>query len=90
MCGPVTETLDAARIKLGEKIEFIHIEPWNLGAASEQGQLVPAPVTIEWRLPTEPWTFVVDANGRVLKRFEGLVAVDEIVAAVEPLLQPDA
>jgi len=86
MCGPVTETLDAARIKLGEKIEFIHIEPWNLGAASEQGQLVPAPVTIEWRLPTEPWTFVVDANGRVLKRFEGLVTVDEIIAAVKPLL----
>jgi len=86
MCGPVIETLDAARIKLGEKIEFIHIEPWDLDATSEQGQPVPAPVTIEWRLPSEPWTFVVDANGRVLKRFEGLVTVDEIIAAVKPLL----
>ena len=86
MCGPVTETLEAARIELGEAIEFIHIEPWDLPAAREQGQLVPAPVTLEWRLPTEPWTFVVGADGRVVKRFEGLVTVDEVVAAVEPLL----
>ena len=86
MCGPVTETLDDARQQLGSTVEFIHIEPWDLRAAREQGQLVPAPVVAEWRLPTEPWTFVVGADGRVAKRFEGLVTVDEVLAAVEPLL----
>lgn len=86
MCGPVTETLDAARVQLGGAVEFIHIEPWDLTAAREQGELAPAPVLTEWRLPTEPWTFVVGADGRVAKRFEGLVTVDEVVAAVEPLL----
>lgn len=86
MCGPVTETLDAARVELGEAVEFIHIEPWGLRLARDQGQLVPAPAILEWGLPTEPWTFVIGADGRVAKRFEGLVTVDEVVAAVKPLL----
>ena len=86
MCGPVIETVDAARVQLARAIEFIHIEPWDLTAAREQGQLVPAPIVAEWSLPTEPWTYVIGADGRVVKRFEGLVSVDEIVAAVEPLL----
>ncbi len=40
----------------------------------------------EWGLPTEPWTFGVGSDGRVVKRFEGLVAVDEVVAALAQLL----
>ena len=36
----------------------------------------------EWLLPTEPWTFVVDADGRVAMRFEGLVTVEEVLAAL--------
>lgn len=86
MCGPVTETVDSARTELGGAIEFIHIEPWDLTAAREQGQLVPGPIIAEWGLPSEPWTFVIGSDGRVAKRFEGLVSVAEIVAAVEPLL----
>ena len=54
--------------------------------ARAEGRLVPAPVMDEWRLPTEPWTFVVGADGRVTKRFEGLVTGDEVAAALEPLL----
>jgi hypothetical protein len=86
MCGPVTDTLDAARTEVGGAVEFIHIEPWDLQAAREQGTLMEAPVMGEWGLPTEPWTFVVGSDGRVVKRFEGLVAVDEVVAALAQLL----
>lgn len=85
MCGPVIETVDAARVQLARTIEFIHIEPWDLTAAREQGQLVPRSIVAEWSLPSEPWTYVIGADGRVVKRFEGLVSVDEIVAAVELL-----
>ena len=28
-----------------------------------------------WRLPTEPWTFVIGADGKVVERFEGAVSV---------------
>ena len=82
LCGPVTDTLAAARAQLGGAIEFIHIEPWDLNAARNEGRLVPAPAMLEWRLPTEPWTFVVDADGRIAARYEGLVAAEEVLAAL--------
>ena len=86
MCGPVTDTLEQAHDQLGGAVEFIHIEPWDLNAAREEGRLVRSPLMDEWRLPTEPWTFVIGSDGRVIKRFEGLVTVEETLAALEPLL----
>jgi hypothetical protein len=86
MCGPVVEVMDGAREALGGEVEFIHIEPWDLTAAREQGQLSPSPEALEWHLPTEPWVFVVDSDGRVAVRIEGLATQDEIVAAVHKLL----
>ncbi len=86
LCGPVTDTLDAARAELGGAVEFIHLEPWDLNAARNEGRLVPAPVMLEWRLPTEPWTFVVGADGRIAARYEGLVAAEEVLSALRQAL----
>ena len=86
MGGPVTDTIAAVHDRFRGRADFIHIEPWDLEAARNEGRLIPSPVMDEWRLPTEPWTFVVGADGRVVKRFEGLVTGDEVAAALEPLL----
>jgi hypothetical protein len=86
MCGPVLEVVDGAREALGEEIEFIHIEPWGLAAAREEGQLTQSAAALEWHLATEPWVFVVDSDGRVAARIEGLATQDEIVAAVGAVL----
>jgi hypothetical protein len=86
MCGPIVEVMDDARAALGGAVEFIHIEPWDLSLARDQGQLSPSPEALEWHLPTEPWVFVVDRDGRVAMRFEGLATEGEVVAAVEKLL----
>jgi hypothetical protein len=83
MCGPVADTMASAHESLGGAIEFIHIEPWDLVVAREEGVLAAAPVMAEWGLVTEPWTFVVGADGRVTRRFEGLVAEDEILNALQ-------
>ena len=40
----------------------------------------------EWKLPTEPWTFLVAANGKIADRFEGTVSVDELETAVREKL----
>jgi len=40
----------------------------------------------EWKLPTEPWTFLVGADGRIVERFEGTVSVAELEAAVRERL----
>jgi glutathione peroxidase-family protein len=36
----------------------------------------------EWGLRTEPWTFAVGRDGRVVKRFEGAVSVHELERVV--------
>ena len=40
----------------------------------------------EWKLQTEPWTFLVGADGRIAERFEGAVSVRELEEAIEALL----
>jgi peroxiredoxin len=42
----------------------------------------------EWGLTTEPWTFVVGRDGRIAERFEGVVSVRELEAAVEAVAAP--
>lgn len=37
----------------------------------------------EWGLPSEPYTFLVGADGRIKERFEGTLSVRELATAVE-------
>ena len=62
----------------GENVRFIHVEVYEdndpaLGYNEWMG---------EWNLPTEPWTFLVGSNGRIVDRFEGTVSVNELETAV--------
>ena len=41
----------------------------------------------EWNLRTEPWTFLVDADGVVRARFEGLATRREIEVALRQMLR---
>lgn len=87
MCGPVTDVVAQVYASYNDRANFIHIEPWELDTARNEGRLVQTEVVQEWRLPTEPWVFVMDPSGRVAARFEGLVTVDELSAALEAALQ---
>ena len=44
----------------------------------------------EWRLDTEPWIFVVDGQGIIRAKFEGLVTLTELEAALQQTLQLNA
>ena len=87
MCGPVTDVAAALHDRYEERVNFIHIEPWDLKIARSEGRLVPIDVSLEWNLPTEPWVFVVDRDGRVAARFEGLVTSDELENAITAVLR---
>ncbi len=86
ICGPVLDAAVRVQEKLGERINFIHIEPWDLKTARTEGRLVPIPEFTEWGLTTEPWVFVIDAQGLVHDRFEGLVTDAEFEQAVTAVL----
>jgi len=40
----------------------------------------------EWRLPSEPWTFLVGRDGRIKAKFEGSISAQELESAVRRLL----
>jgi hypothetical protein len=81
-CGPVVDVVEeVAREFEDTDVRFIHVEIYeDLNPALGYNRGVK-----EWGLPTEPWTFVVGANGRIVERFEGPVSVHELEAAVGPL-----
>lgn len=78
ICGPVTDTVAELQDRYGDRMNFIHIEPWDLTVARGEGRLVQTDISREWNLPTEPWIFVVNSDGRVTARFEGLVSGEEV------------
>lgn len=82
MCGPVYEEVASLHATYGDRVRFIHLEPFDLALARTEGRLAPTPAFQAWSLQTEPWTFVIDAAGRVGARFEGLVGATELEAAL--------
>ena len=87
MCGPVTDVVAEAFNTYNNSANFIHIEPWDLQSAREGGPLIWSEVASEWQLPSEPWVFIVDDQGKVFARFEGPVNLGEIQIALESILQ---
>jgi hypothetical protein len=79
-CGPVVEVVDAVRAQYeSEGIRFIHVEIYEGNdPANDVNRWVQ-----EWKLPSEPFTFLVGADGLIKERFEGTVSVRELGEAVE-------
>ncbi|HEY5144028.1 MAG TPA: hypothetical protein VII98_11050 [Solirubrobacteraceae bacterium] len=82
VCGPVVDVMEQVRSELGDKnIAFIHNEIYRENRI-DQG-LRPQPAA--YRLPTEPWLFLLDGKGRVAQRFEGAFSADELKRAIAKL-----
>jgi hypothetical protein len=71
--------MEEVRSEIGSKADFIHVEVYN----GNQVQKGFRPQLLAWRLPTEPWAFVIDRSGVVRERFEGAVSVSELRRAVQ-------
>jgi hypothetical protein len=84
-CGPVVDVVDAVRKRFeGTNIRFIHVEIYaDNDPAKGSNEWV-----AEWRLPSEPFTFLVGPDGRGKERFEGTLSVRELTEAVERELRP--
>ena len=83
VCGPVVETVDEARaLYEANGIRFIQVEIYNDNDPNAGvNQWVQ-----EWGLPSEPWTFIVDASGVIQERFEGAMSLGELSAAIDRTL----
>ncbi|MEX0786165.1 MAG: hypothetical protein WD939_05970 [Dehalococcoidia bacterium] len=90
-CGPVLDNVKAVQPEFADQVGFIHIEPFEL---DDEGQLVTTPregggvdrvpvqAVLDWNLQSEPWIFVVGADGTIAARFEGAASVEELREAI--------
>ena len=81
-CGPevdVVKTLEPTYRPKG--VDFIHIETYKGGRPDANHTT--SPWFDEWKLPSDPWVFVVDRAGLIRAKFEAPTGPQEI----EPALQ---
>jgi hypothetical protein len=81
MCGPVVDIVRTLLPTYGKRVAFIHQEIWQDFADKKV-----FPTVEEWRLFTEPWIFVVDGQGIIRAKFEGLVTARELEIALQQVL----
>jgi hypothetical protein len=86
VCGPVTDVVASLYPKYGSRMPFIHVEPYDIEAQLSGPPYELLPIVLEWGIPSEPWTFVVGADGRVVADFGGLFAPEELEAAIQKAL----
>jgi hypothetical protein len=78
VCGPVVDIERQVQAATGSKVAFVHMEVYRDNDPSKGYR----PQFTAWRLPSEPWTFVIDRSGRVAARFEGALSAAELQRAV--------
>jgi len=79
VCGPVIDLTEQVKAERGDEVAFVHQEIY-VDNEIEKGQ---RPSVAAWGLPTEPWLFVIGADGRVAARFEGAFSEDELNQAID-------
>ena len=77
-CGPVVDIAEQVRAQNGKGVTFIQQEIYQDNDASKPVR----PQVAAWRLPTEPWAFVIGRDGRISSRFEGVFSAGELARAV--------
>ncbi len=87
-CGPVMDNvMDPLAASYGNRALFIHIEPYVLRDLRQDNIQNVVRAMTEWRLSTEPWVFVVDGHGRIVGKFEGIMAADEVESVLSLALE---
>ena len=82
VCGPVVDVALQMREDYGDRVEFIHQEVYR---ENDPALGVREPLT-RFNLPTEPWLFVVDTDGRITARLEGSFGLQAFEDALKTAL----
>ena len=70
VCAPTLDNVQKVSPEFPD-VTFVHVEPYELDKLPEQ--LVPVQAMLDWELPSEPWVFVMDGEGRVAAKCEGVM-----------------
>lgn len=77
-CGPAYETANSLYQKYGERMNFIHVEVFG-GLPDPAANGFKLAATVEaFGLQSDPWAYLIDAEGTVVYRVEGLFGAEEL------------
>jgi hypothetical protein len=83
-CGPTVEAQEELAAEYGDVATFIHIEIWR-----DYDESVVNRAAADWLLRdgdlTEPWMFLIDADGTIVERWGPLFDMSEVRAALDRL-----
>jgi hypothetical protein len=79
-CGPVLEVLLQEVPAYEDRIDFVHIEVWQDFQLQQYREAMR-----EWGLPSEPYTFFMGADGRVVARLEAIFSEEELRQALDAI-----
>ena len=89
LCGPILEIVTELLSTYKEQVDFIHIEPYDLELLRNESRFQLTDASLEWGLLSEPFVFVVNAQGRLNAKFEGIFTVEELDRAIQQALLVD-
>ncbi len=75
ICAPVVTTVESVFEQVGDAANFLHLEVYK-----DFQELTVSDEMTEWDLTTEPWTFILNADGEVAARLGGPVSKAEILS----------
>jgi hypothetical protein len=79
VCGPVVDVAEQVKETSGDGAAFIHMEIFNDNDPNQDVR----PQVRAYRLPSEPWLFVIDREGIIRTALEGPFGSDQLTRAVE-------
>jgi hypothetical protein len=82
VCGPVVDVAQQVADEYEPKADFIHQEVYVNNEINEGIR----PQLKAFGLPTEPWTYLIDAEGVIKDRLSGAYGVDELEEAMQTIL----
>ncbi len=83
LCGPEIEIMRKLLPQYGDRVSFIHVEPFEVPSSPDRVLVQPA---LDYGIMTEPWFFVIDTEGKVSLKFEGPTSMQELVDALDEVV----
>lgn len=85
VCSPNLQVLKQLKGALAGQVNFIHVEVYQYPFGDSAAQQRRVPAMAEWSLQSEPWTFLVDGQGRIQAKYEGGITLAEMEPALKQL-----
>jgi hypothetical protein len=85
VCGPVVDIAEQVKAQYGDDAAFIHMEIYEDNQYNPENPRL-RPQVEAFSLPTEPWLFVIDKDGKIQTRIEGAFSVTELENELDALV----